>query len=117
MRLFYRITAWSMALGVIHTALTPLFYSRLDEDALWFASTGLALVFLGMLNLAAERVWQPWLIMLCIPANLVMFVFGALVVAVMPEVQAWLFLVFVFCLALASILALFSVRSGLNQAA
>ena len=60
MRLFYRITAYSLSLGVIHTALTPLFYDRFSPDALWFAGTGLALVFLGLLNLVAERVWELW---------------------------------------------------------
>jgi len=92
--------------------LTPLFYPRLSPDALWFAGTGLALVFLGLLNLAAERVWQGWLVNTCIFANLIMLVFNCLIVVVLAEVQAYVSLFLCLALTSAAILA----RLQINRA-
>ncbi len=103
MHLFYKIASYSLALGLIHTALTPLFYDHLSPAALWFAGTGLALVFLGLLNLGAERVWQAWLLNVCIAANLVTAVFCVLIVTVLAEFQAYLALVFTLAVTAASI--------------
>ena len=111
MRLFYRITAYSLSLGVIHTALTPLFYDRFSPDALWFAGTGLALVFLGLLNLVAERVWEVWALNICIAANLIGCVYGALVVIALPEIQAYAALLIFVAVATGSILARLNTRS------
>lgn len=110
MRLFYRITACALSLGVIHTALTPLFYDRFSPDALWFAGTGLALVFLGLLNLMAERVWQAWAINTCIAANLVGCVYGALVAIALPEIQAYAATVIFIAVFVASLLTRQQVR-------
>lgn len=38
------------ALGIVHSALTPVIYHPLSVSALWFFTAGLALVFAGMLN-------------------------------------------------------------------
>ena len=111
MRLFYRIAAYSLSsLGVIHTALTPLFYDRFSPDALWFAGTGLALVFLGLLNLVAERIWQAWAINVCIAANLVGCVYGILVAIALPEIQAYVAAAIFIAVVIASILARRSVH-------
>ena len=103
MHLFYKIASCSLALGLIHTALTPLFYDHLSPAALWFAGTGLALVFLGLLNLAAERVGKAWLLTICIAANSIMTVFCFFIITVLPEVQAYLGLLFTLAVTVASI--------------
>lgn len=92
MRLFYRIASYGFVLGLIHTGLTQLFYDHLKEDALWFAMAGVSLIYLGMLNLAAERVWQAWLLDICIAANFIMLIFNLLIIAVLPggAIQAYL---------------------------
>jgi len=110
MRLAYKITAYSLSLGVIHTALTPLFYDRFSPDALWFSGTGLALVFLGLLNLIAERIWQAWAINVCIAANFVGCVYGVLVAIALPEIQAYIGLVVFIAVVITSILARRSVH-------
>ena len=110
MRLFYRITAYSLSLGVIHTALTPLFYDRFSPDALWFAGPGLALVFLGLLNLMAERVWEVWALNICIAANLIGCVYGILVAVALPEIQAYVALVVFIAAVATSLLARQSAR-------
>ena len=105
MRLFYRITAYSLSLGVIHTALTPLFYDQFSPDALWFAGTGLALVFLGLLNLMAERVWEVWALNICIAANLIGCVYSILGAVALPEIQAYIAVIIFIVVFVASILA------------
>jgi hypothetical protein len=45
-----------LAIGVIHTAGTFLFYRRPSEDAIWFAGAGLGGVFVALLNMA---LWSP----------------------------------------------------------
>jgi hypothetical protein len=50
-----------VALGVVHCAVTPLIYRSFSMAPLWFFGTGLAMIFVGMLNVlrlkrpAAER--------------------------------------------------------------
>lgn len=68
------------ALGIVHTALTPVFYGRFSLGALWFAGSGLAMIFIGFFNIALSRdVGRDWLVrMLCYTANLLVVVFGFL---------------------------------------
>jgi len=90
MRKIYKYTAYLLFLGVIHTALTPAFYSSLSPDAMWFAGTGLAMIFLALLNIIAERVFERWVFNICIIANLVGCVYNVLVVIALPEFQAFI---------------------------
>lgn len=89
MKTVHKVSAWVLTgLGILHTVLTPLFYSGLTEDTLWFAGTGLGLLFLGLFNLAmlsAQAVHE-----LCLAANILGCVFGILIVIVMPAPQALL---------------------------
>lgn len=50
-RLAARVGQAMIALGVVHVAATPIFFSRLGEPAVWFVSGGLALALVGVLNL------------------------------------------------------------------
>ncbi len=105
MRRFYRITAYLLLIGVIHTALTPVFYDKFSPDALWFAGTGLALIFLSLLNIMAERLYLPWMLNLCVAANLLSCVYILLVVIALPEIQAFAALLIVLAVAIGSIFA------------
>jgi hypothetical protein len=80
-----------IALGVVHTSLTPVFMSRLSPNAMWFAGAGLAMVVLGFLNIALRRNAgrDPVLRILCHTANLVFTIFGALTGYVVSEPQAY----------------------------
>jgi len=93
MHTFYRITAYLLFIGVIHTALTPLFYPSMSPDALWFAGTGLALVFLGLLNIAAARSRGKGILNMAVAANLVGSIWSLLVVIALAEIQAWISMV------------------------
>jgi len=105
MKLFYRIASYGFSLGLIHTVLTPLFYDHFSEDALWFAMTGVSLIYLGLLNLAAGRVWQAWFFNICIAANLIMLIFNLLLVTVLPTtaIQAYLALLITLAVTVGSI--------------
>jgi hypothetical protein len=107
MKNFYRISAYLLLIGVIHTALTPLFYDKFSPDALWFAGTGLALVFLSLLNIVTERVRAPWMLRICVAANLVGCVYGILIVIALPEIQAFISLLIFLAVTAGSIFALY----------
>ncbi len=78
-----------IALGAVHTGLTPVFYGRLSPGAMWFAGAGLAMVFVGFLNVAFGRVVGRDKVIraLCYAANLLTVAFGVLIVVVDSEPQ------------------------------
>ncbi len=83
-------TALILILGVAHTALTPVFVRSLNPGALWFAGAGLALLFLGLFN--AARLLTPEgtrLRQLCLGANVLALLWIILVIAVLPQPQAF----------------------------
>lgn len=78
-----------IALGTVHAALTPMFYGRFSLNALWFAGSGLTMIFLGFLNIAMRRAaGRDRLVqILCYAANLITTIFGVLLVTVDNEPQ------------------------------
>ncbi len=86
----HKVSAWLLvALGTVHTALTPLFYGRFMLGALWFAGSGLAMIFLGFLNITFVRAGgrDRLVRMLCHIANLLCTVFGMMIVTLDMEPQ------------------------------
>lgn len=78
-----------IALGAVHTALTPVFYTPLTPNAMWFAGAGLAMVFAGFLNVILSRgagrdSLARWLMHV---ANLLVLAFGAMTVFLDSEPQ------------------------------
>jgi hypothetical protein len=80
MKIVHRISAYILVgLGSIYALATPFFYSGFTEDALWFAATGLGIVFLGLLNLEVIQNPTPAGLNLCIIANaLASLLFGTM---------------------------------------
>ena len=103
LRRVYKISAYFLFIGVIHMALTPVFYDQFSVDALWFVGTGLALVFLGLLNIVGERIFEPWVLNICIAANVVGLIYGLLIVIVLPEFQAFVSLMIFLAVTIGSI--------------
>jgi hypothetical protein len=83
------ISGLLVALGVVHTALTPIFYGRFTLGALWSAGSGLAMISVGLLNLTLERdVGRDRLVrVFCHAANLLTLGFGLLIVMLDREPQ------------------------------
>lgn len=68
-----RLVAWLIVgMGALHLGVTPLRYPRINASAMWFASAGLALIFLGAFNLLRNRyaIVAPGLRGVCVAANL-----------------------------------------------
>jgi hypothetical protein len=90
-----------IALGAVHTVAARC-YGELSPDAVWFAGSGLALVFLGLLNVAADatataRAWVP-----CRIGNVLGVAFGAPAAIAVGEPQGYVGLIFLVALAVTS---------------
>ena len=87
----HRISTYLLiALGVIHTSLTPVFNKRFSESAMYFASAGLAMIVSGFLNIAMSRNSKDRLtVMLCRIANVLFTIFGLLTAYAIREPQAY----------------------------
>ena len=91
MKAIYKASLWTLiGLGILHTLLTPLFYPGFTIDALWFAGTGLGLLFLGLFNLAVLKSGAQAALNLCLIANIIGSLYGILIVIILPEPQAFL---------------------------
>ncbi|MBN2091898.1 hypothetical protein JW964_19940 [candidate division KSB1 bacterium] len=112
MKSFYKTTSFLLViLGVIHTSLTPLFYKTFSVDALWFAGTGLSLVFLGLLNIAALKTSIKSVYQICIFANIICTIYFAIIVIVLPEPQAFIGVLFIVSVLIGSIVVQRKLRS------
>ncbi len=90
LKLLYNSVACLMvALGLAHLFLTTLNYDALTLDAMWFAGSGLAIVFAGFLNLtlAADSGANRRGFALCLATNLVVTLLFAGALAVLPQPQ------------------------------
>ncbi|MCA1591524.1 MAG: hypothetical protein LC754_02510 [Acidobacteria bacterium] len=92
LKIIHRICAYLLvALGVVHVLFTFCAYERLTPGAVWFAGAGLALVFVGFLNIAhgrgagRDRVVR----VLSHVANLLCLALGVSSVVVVQEPQAY----------------------------
>src|SRR5215211_2443768 len=98
----HRFAAYTLiVLGAVHTAFVRC-YGELSPDAVWFAGSGLALVFLGLLNLAADSaaVARAWT--LCRVANVLGVAFGAPAAIAVGELQGYFGLLLLVALAITS---------------
>jgi MFS-type transporter involved in bile tolerance (Atg22 family) len=90
LKTLHKTCAWLLvALGTVHAALTPMFYGRFSLGALWFLGSGLAMIFLGFLNITLGRSagHDRLARALCYIANLLCTVFGFLLVTLDSEPQ------------------------------
>jgi uncharacterized membrane protein len=86
----HNLCSWLLiALGIVHTTLTPVFYGRLSPGAMWFAGSGLTMVFVGFLNVIIGRDAgrDPLARVLCYVANILTTVFGVILVTMDNEPQ------------------------------
>jgi len=91
---FYRVVSYLLLLGLVHSALTPVFYDFFTPDGMWFFGTGLGLVFLSFLNIAASRLLNLWLLKFTLFANIVGTIFSILASVVLNEIQGYIGFVF-----------------------
>jgi drug/metabolite transporter superfamily protein YnfA len=103
-----------IALGVVHTSLTPFFNEGFSVEAMYFASAGLAMIVVGFLNIAMSRNKSSdrMIAILCYIANVLFAVFGLLTAQVLGEPQAYFGLVLILTMTVTS----FLVRMRKNEA-
>ncbi|HVE78059.1 MAG TPA: hypothetical protein VNA89_04310 [Gemmatimonadaceae bacterium] len=67
-----------IALGAVHIAATPRYFTHLSSAAVWFAGGGLAIILTGVLNLLqrAYGAVAPGVRLVCVAANVVMTAFA-----------------------------------------
>lgn len=112
---FYRIASYLLMLGVVHSALTPVFYKTfMSVEAMWFFGTGLSLIFLGMLNIACSKILHTWMLKFTIAGNVAGTTFSLLIWFVLPAPQALVGFVFHLIVLLASVLAFVQVRNSVQ---
>lgn len=95
-----------IALGVVHTSLTPFFNEGFSVEAMYFASAGLAMIVVGFLNIAMSRNKSSdrVLVILCYIANVLYVVFGLLTAQALGEPQAYFGLVLILTMTVTSFL-------------
>jgi hypothetical protein len=81
-------------LGLTQLILTPIFYDALTQEAVWFLGSGLALLFLGFLNLARRISYHKAILVMSAIANTigVLFIMGIVAVYTVPQSVIALFL-------------------------
>jgi hypothetical protein len=81
-------------LGLTQLILTPIFYDALTQEAVWFLGSGLALLFLGFLNLARRISHHKAILVMSAIANMigVLFIMGIVAVYTVPQSVIALFL-------------------------
>ena len=111
---FYKISAYLLMLGVIHSAMTPIFYNSLCLDAIWFFGTGLALINLSLLNIAASRLLVPWLLTVTFIANIIGAIHSLTILLILKEFQAYIGFIFFIIVLLANGMVLRQIKTNDN---
>jgi hypothetical protein len=90
MKKVWQITVYAlMILGFIHVICTPLFYSKLNADAIWFISCGFLLIFQGFINILAWQMQKKFGYFLAMIANLISLLLVIVLLWIMGEIQAY----------------------------
>ena len=93
LKTLYKInTSLIIALGIVHVLFTIHAYGRWTLNAMWFAGSGLALVFAGFLNLALLRAGRSDLVvrLLCLFTNLLVALLFTAALLLLTEPQVYL---------------------------
>ena len=90
----YRIATWTILfLGLGHALFTFKKYKSIEEDALWFFSTSLGLIFNGFLNYINLAISNNLISNLTIVANTIQFIFCAVLVYYVRKPTTYLALI------------------------
>ena len=91
MKKVYKISAYFLVLvGIIHIAFTPIFFGHFGLDVLWFAGTGLGLIFLGNLNLIIYTSEKLAYYTLAFTSNLLAVLLLGIIMTMLTSIQAYI---------------------------
>ncbi len=108
----YIAIALILLLGLLHTIMTPVFYKAFDLSAIWFAGTGLAFVFLGVINIARVKTPEILIKRLCLAVNLIAVIYGVFVVIKLVKPHAYFSLIVLLFLLILSFIDLASSKNN-----
>jgi hypothetical protein len=117
LRTAYKIIACLIiALGSAHLIFTGFNFSEFTLEAMWFAGSGLAIIFAGFLNLVLCRGVgrDPLVRVLCVATDLILTLLFVAALRVLREPQVYLGIL-LFALATASALMLRDTASANKQ--
>lgn len=87
----YKIAAYLVVLlGIIHLALTPVFFHQFGIDVLWFAGMGMGIIFLGNLNLLVLLARRTAFYLMAITSNIMALLLMGLILSINPAMQAYI---------------------------
>jgi len=102
MEIIYKISIGAIIfLGIAHIGLTFVKYKKIEPDALWFLSAGLALIFSGLINYVNLVGHSSFTGRISLSANVLLVLFSILLTFYIRKAQ-------IFALALLSLLLLFN---------
>lgn len=76
-------------LGLVHIGFTPVFYPGMRIDSLWFAGTGLSLIFLGLVNALLMGRTERWTKICGAVANFAALTLMTMIALTIHEAHAW----------------------------
>ena len=101
--ILFKTSAYLLVLlGIVHIALSPVFFRRFGLDVLWFAGTGMGLVFLGNLNLLVLIAKRSGFYMMAVTSNIMGLLLMVVILLMNPAPQAWVGVVLLLILTVAS---------------
>ncbi len=87
----YKIAAYLLVLlGIVHLALTPVFFRQVGLDVLWFAGMGMGIIFLGNLNLVVLLAHRTAFYLMAITSNIMALLLMGLILSMNPAMQAYI---------------------------
>jgi hypothetical protein len=92
MRIVYLVLiSLAGAIFVVHIALTPMFYSTLTANTMWYVGTGMFGIALAVLNFMNYVTRSPhWIVTVkTIASNFAAGVYFTMLAVVLNQVQAW----------------------------
>lgn len=76
-------------LGLVHIGFTPVFYPGMRIDSMWFAGTGLALIFLAFANVLLLGRTERWTKICGAVANFAVVTLMTMIAITLGEAHAW----------------------------
>jgi len=86
----YRILAiLLMILGIVHCTMVFVYFDSLNGEAIFSLGTGIAVLFLGLLNYSAAKLLTPMLLKTAVIANVIQTLYGIVSLTVMNDSQVY----------------------------
>lgn len=96
----YRISSIILiVLGIIHCVMVFVNFEILTSEALFSIGTGIAVLFLGLINYTAAKILNPFLLTIASRANFIQVVYGVLSITILKDIPS-IFGCFIFLLVL-----------------